>query len=101
MAHWAQLNEDNIVTWVTVGNNDEPDEGYNWLLENVGGRWIKTSYNTRGGVHTLGGVPLRKNYANPGYLYDEELDAFIAPMPTQEGEWTLNQETCLWERSDV
>jgi len=101
MAHWAQLNDDNIVTWVTVGNNDEPDEGYNWLLENVGGRWIKTSYNTRGGVHTLGGVPLRKNYATPGYFYNEELDAFIPPMPTTEGEWVLNQETCLWEISDL
>lgn len=101
MAHWAQLNDDNIVTWVTVGNNNEPDEGYNWLIENIGGRWIKTSYNTRGGVHILGGIPLRKNYANPGYFYNEELDAFIPPMPTVEGQWILNQETCLWERSDV
>lgn len=101
MAHWAQLNDDNIVTWVTVGSNDEPDEGYNWLVENIGGRWIKTSYNTIGGIHVLGGVPFRKNYAKPGYFYNEELDAFIPPMPAQEGEWTLNQETCLWERSDV
>ena len=99
MAHWAQLDEDNIVIQVTVGSNEDLDEGYNWLIRNLGGRWIKTSYNTKGGVHSLGGTPLRKNYAGVGYKYDEELDAFIPPKPTGDG-WVLNSETCLWESTE-
>ena len=96
MAHWAQLDEDNIVIQVTVGNNEDPNEGYDWLVKNIGGRWIKTSYNTRGGQHALGGAPFRKNYAGVGYFYDKELDAFIPPKPDLEGV-VLNEETCLWE----
>lgn len=96
MAHWAELDENNIVIRVTVGDNAEPDEGYQWLIDNLGGRWIKTSYNTIGGVHTLGGTPLRKNFAGVGFTYDEEKDAFIAPRPEGIG-WILNEETCLWE----
>jgi len=95
MSHWAEINSDNIVTNVTVGNNSEPDEGYKWLMDNLGGRWIKTSYNTRGGVHILGGTPLRKNYAHIGMVYDEALDAFYIPQPFPS--WTLNTETCIWE----
>lgn len=96
MAHWAEIDENNIVLRVTVGDNNSPDEGYQWLIDNLGGRWVKTSYNTTGGVHTLGGTPLRKNYAGIGFTYDEARDAFIPPMPEGEG-WTLNEETCLWE----
>lgn len=96
MAHWAKIDENNIVVSVTVGNNDEPDEGYQWLIDNLGGTWIKTSYNTRAGVHTLGGTPLRKNYAGIGWTYDGERDAFIPPMPEGVG-WVLNEETCDWE----
>lgn len=96
MAHWAELDENNVVIRVTVGDNAEPDEGYQWLIDNLGGRWIKTSYNTIGGVHTLGGTPLRKNFAGVGFTYDEEKDAFIAPRPEGIG-WILNEETCLWE----
>ena len=96
MAHWAQLDDNNIVVQVTVGNNNHLNEGYDWLIENLGGRWIKTSFNTKGGVHALGGVPLRKNYAGIGYTYDEELDAFLPPKPEGE-DWVLNPETCLWE----
>ena len=55
----------------------------------------RTSYNTRGGVHTEGGTPFRKNYAGIGYRYDEALDAFIPPKPFES--WFLNEETCLWE----
>jgi hypothetical protein len=54
MAHWAELDENNIVLRVTVGDNKEPDEGYQWLIENLGGTWVKTSYNTYCGVHILG-----------------------------------------------
>ena len=95
MAHWAEIDENNVVTRVTVGDNNDLDEGYQWLIDNLGGTWVKTSYNTRGGVHTEGGTPLRKNFAGLGYTYDEIRDAFIPPKPT-EGDWELDEETCLW-----
>jgi hypothetical protein len=102
MAHWAKV-ENGIVTQVVVGSNEEPDEGYQWLIDNLGGTWVKTSYNTHGGAHKLGGTPLRKNYACIGYTYDEIRDAFIPskPEPLVLGElsqdWTLNETTFLWE----
>jgi hypothetical protein len=98
MAHWAEIDENNIVLRVTVGSNDDADEGYQWLIDNLGGTWIKTSYNTIGGVHSLGGTPLRNNYAGIGFTYDSERDAFIPPMPDGVG-WVLNEDTCLWENS--
>jgi hypothetical protein len=98
MAHWAEIDENNIVLRVTVGSNDDSDEGYQWLIDNLGGTWVKTSYNTTGGVHSLGGTPLRKNYAGIGYTYDSGRDAFIPPMPEGMG-WVLNEDTCLWENS--
>jgi hypothetical protein len=57
--------------------------------------WKQTSYNTHGGVHKLGGTPLRKNHAGVGYTYDEDRDAFI-PKKTYNS-WILNEQTCLWE----
>jgi len=57
--------------------------------------WKQTSYNTRGGVHRLGGTPFRKNHAGIGYTYDEDKDAFIPQKPYNS--WTLNETTCLWE----
>lgn len=71
MAHWAELDENNFVVRVVVGDNDDPngDEGYQWILDNLGGRWIKTSYNAN----------IRGMYAGPGYFYDEILDEFIDP----------------------
>ena len=68
MAHWAEIDEDNIVIRVIVGNNDHPDEGYQWILDNLGGTWLKTSYNTRGNVHINGEEPLRKKFARPGMI---------------------------------
>lgn len=109
MSHWAEIDENNMVTRVLVGSNDDPDEGYQWLVDNLGGTWKKTSYNTIGGIHTLGGIPFRKNYAGIGYTWDEARDAFIPPMPsttipdpldenaTIEVTWVLNEDTCLWE----
>jgi hypothetical protein len=101
MSHWAEIDENNIVLRITVGDNDDPngDEGYQWLIDNLGGTWIQTSYNTIAGVHTEGGTPLRKNFSGIGYTYDEIRDAFIPPKPTQ-GDWILNEETCLWEEVD-
>jgi hypothetical protein len=99
MAHWAKV-ETEIVTQVTVGDNNDPagDEGLSWLQNNLGGTWVKTSYNTWGGVHALGGTPLRKNYAGIGFTYDSTRDAFIPPKPVVEGkEFVLNENTCLWE----
>jgi hypothetical protein len=95
MAHWAEIDKDNLVIRVTVGSNEDHDEGYQWLIDNLGGTWVKTSYNTHGGIHALGGTPLRKNYAGIGMTYDESRDAFIPPKP--EGDYILNEETCLWE----
>lgn len=57
--------------------------------------WKQTSYNTFGGVHKLEGIPLRKNHAGIGYIYDEDRDAFIPPKPFNS--WILNEDTCLWE----
>jgi hypothetical protein len=57
--------------------------------------WKQTSYNTKGGVHTEGGTPLRKNHAGIGYTYDEDRDAFIPKKPFNS--WVLNENTCLWE----
>jgi hypothetical protein len=88
MAHWAEVDENNTVVRVTVGNNDELDEGYQWLLDNLGGTWIKTSYNA-----TTNGF--RKNYAGIGYIYDKARDAFYAPQPFVS--WTLDEDTCTWQ----
>jgi len=97
MAHWAEIDENKIVLRVLVTDNNHPDgqEGYTWLVNNLGGTWLKTSYNTMGGIHKLGGIPFRKNYAGIGHTYDEARDAFIPPKPYES--WVLNDETCLWE----
>lgn len=101
MAHWAELDENNIVIQVVVGDNNDPngDEGYQWLIDNFGGRWVKTSYNTRAGVHSQGGEPLRKNYAGIGFTYDEVRDAFIPPKPPFGENWVLDEESCIWKKN--
>jgi hypothetical protein len=96
MAHYAFLDENNIVIEVIVGKN-ENEEGVNWEQHygNFRGQLCKrTSYNTIGGVHQLGGTPFRKNYAGIGYTYDETRDVFIPPKPYNS--WILNEDTCLW-----
>jgi hypothetical protein len=70
---------------VLVTNNDSPNEGYDWLVDTFGGRWIKTSYNGN----------IRKRFAAVGHLYDEALDAFIFPKPSET--WILNSQTLDWE----
>lgn len=94
MAHWAEIDENNIVLRVVVGNNDDPDEGYSWLTEKLGGTWLKTSYNTMENVHLLGGEPYRKNFARIGYAYREDLDAFIPPQPYPS--WILDEYRGVW-----
>ena len=83
MSHWAELDETHKVIRVLVGDNNDPagDEGYQWLIDNLGGTWVKTSYNGN----------IRFNYAGVGYTYDPIDDAFIAPMPEcNHSELTLN-----------
>jgi hypothetical protein len=91
MAHYAFLDNNNIVTEVIVGRNEyEKINGITDWEEYYGSirneRCLRTSYNKN----------IRKNYAGIGYTYNEELDAFIPPKP-EEGNWALNEETCLWE----
>ena len=105
MAHFTKLNQNNIVITVNVVHNNEllvdgvenEQKGVDFLnnLFNTNDNWKQTSYNTRGGVHKLGGTPFRKNYAGVGYTYDEVKDAFIEPQPYPS--WTLNEDTCQWE----
>ena len=80
MSHWAEINNENIVTRVLVGDNNDSagDEGYQWLIDNLGGTWVKTSYNGN----------IRYNYAGVGYTYNAIDDAFIAPQPHPS--WILN-----------
>jgi hypothetical protein len=102
MAHWAQLDESNVVIQVIVTDNND-DNYETTLAEERGGVWKKTSYNTKSGEHLLGGVPFRKNYAAIGGIYDPIRDAFIPPMPpstTRRGtplSYILNEDTCDWE----
>jgi hypothetical protein len=95
MAHYAFLDENNIVTEVIVGK----DEGnFNWEMQYGmfrGQACKQTSYNTYGGKHKLGGTPFRGNYAGIGYIYDATNDVFYAPQPYPS--WTLNESTWLWE----
>ena len=100
MAHFAKLGVGNIVERVAVVNNDvatTEQAGIDFLntLYKTRNVWKQTSYNTREGVHILGGTPFRKNYAGVGYTYDQTRDAFIPPKPFNS--WTLNETTCLWE----
>ena len=90
MAHWAEIDENNIVLRVLVGDNNDPagDEGYSWLINNLGGTWIKTSYNAASNG-------FRKNYAGIGYTYDEQRDAFIPPKTFDS--WILDEEKCQWK----
>jgi hypothetical protein len=90
MSHFAQIDENNIVTQVLVIEQDVIDTG----LFGEPSSFIQTSYNTYAGEHKLGGTPLRKNYAGIGYTYDSERDAFIPPKMFNS--WVLNEDTCLW-----
>jgi len=86
MSHWAEIDENNIVIRVLVGNNNEPDEG-EAFMQSLGGRWVKTSYNGN----------IRFNYAGIGYTYDPIDDAFIAPMPECGHEELLLNNLKRWE----
>ena len=96
MAHFAKINESNIVTQGVVVNDSDGDndtDGQNFLnnLFKTTHTWKKTSYNTYGNTHRLGGTPYSKNLASVGFTYDSSRDAFIEPKPYNS--WTLNETT--------
>ena len=106
MAYYAFVNENNIVTWVIKGKDEnellEGKDPETWYGEFHGQVCKRTSYNTRGGIHYApnseepdGGIALRKNYAGIGYTYDSSRDAFIPPKPYDS--WLLDEPTCTWE----
>ena len=99
MAHYAKVVDRTVQNVIVI--NDDDMKNYR---DTSAGKWLKTSINTRGGVHydPVTGQPsadqskaLRKNYAGAGYAYDKERDAFIPPKPFPS--WTLNESSCLWE----
>ena len=103
MAHFAKLDKNNIVIFVTVGRQED-DGKEEELTARTGDVYKQTSYNTRGGIYydSETGKPseyqykaFRKNYAGLGYFYDEKRDAFIPPKPYDS--WVLNEDTCLWD----
>jgi hypothetical protein len=102
MSHFAKLDENNIVIFVTVGRQEDDGKEAE-LSERTGDTYKQTSYNTRGGVYYDAETQepsndqskaYRKNFAGIGFTYDEILDAFIPPKPFQS--WVLDEETCLW-----
>ena len=105
MASFAKIGLNNKVIEVQSVVNEVLHDSNGVEQENIGidflskltgwSIWKQTSYNTRGGVHKLGGTPFRKNHAGIGYTYDEDRDAFIAPKPYPS--WILNEETCQWD----
>ena len=91
MSYWAEIDKDNKVLRVTVGDDNDAngDKGYQWLLDNLGGTWIETTQDGS----------LRKNYADKGFVYDATRDAFIAPEPTNAVGFDEN--TCRWIMPEV
>jgi len=107
MASFAKLNSENIVTTVVSVVNDVLKDSNGVEQESIGinflktlynepnAIWKQTSYNTKAGVHTEDGIPLRKNHAGIGYVYDSQRDAFIPPKTYNS--WILNESTCNWD----
>ena len=91
MSHFAELDSDNKVIRILVGDNSMPNEGYDWFVENLGGTWVQTSYNNN----------IRKNFAGIGYTYDSTRDAFIPIKPEcHPSEISLDEQTCQWKCDD-
>jgi hypothetical protein len=105
MASFAKIGLNNKVIEVLSINNEvlkdsngieQETIGVDFLTKLTGWAiWKQTSYNTIGGIHKLGGTPLRKNHAGIGYTYDEDKDVFIPKKPFNS--WVLNETTCQWE----
>lgn len=86
MAHFAEIDANNMVKRVIVVPNEHEANGAQWCADLLGGKWVQTSYN----------ATIRKNYAGIGYTYDQVRDAFIPPKPYQYQSWVLNEQTCRW-----
>jgi hypothetical protein len=105
MAHFCELDENNIVLRVVVIGDDEcvnadgiedEQKGLSYVENLLGkSKWVKTSYNTHANTHRFGGTPFRKNFGQVGFTYDPIRDAFIPPRPFPS--WHINEETCIWE----
>ncbi len=93
MAHFAEIDENNIVVRVIVADQEFIDSGAVGDPKN----WIQTSYNTDGGEHAKGGAPMRMNYAGVGFTYDKGKDAFIPPKPWRFPSYILDDKTCKWK----
>jgi hypothetical protein len=88
MAHFAEIDENNVVTRVLVTDNNDTngDEGYQWLLDTFGGRWIKTSFNGN----------IRRIFAGRGMTYNEETDAFVPEKPLDHPSFIWSEEDYNW-----
>jgi len=104
MAHFVEIDAlQRVIRVLVVDDVDTQDKdgnevdsiGMKYLNDAFGGTWLKTSYNTVGNTHALGGTPFRKNYAGTGSTYDSTRDAFIPPKPFDS--WTFNETTCRWD----
>ena len=103
MAHYALLDENNIVTEVITGKDEDDNatlpEGFTdweaWYADLKGQTCKRTSYNTVNNTHSLGGTPFRGNYAGIGYSYDAENDVFLPPKPFDS--WVKTDDNCGWK----
>lgn len=100
MAHYAFLNDENMVVQVITGKDEDTkpngfDSWEDYYANLIGLRCVRTSFNTYMNQHNDGGVPFRGNFANYGHTYDEVRDVFIPPKPGEN--WVLNEETFSWE----
>jgi hypothetical protein len=93
MGHFAKVLDGKVIK--VIAAEQEFIDNY---VDNSPGQWIQTSYNTHNGVHTLGGTPLRQNFAGVGSNYNDSADVFYAPKP--DGDWTLNKTSWVWEAND-
>ena len=90
MAHFAKVLDGKVLRVIVA-----EQEFFDNFVDTTPGKWIQTSYNTHNGVHTLGGTPLRQNFAGIDWNYDYKADVFYAPQPYNS--WTLNKTSWIWE----
>lgn len=110
MSHFAELNDNNVVLQVLVCDNNMPNEGYNWLIETFGGKWIQTSYNAnfRGKFAGIGDVydEAKDRFEPPkpfnSWIWDEEFYGYLPPIPypDDDNSYTWNEESLSWELND-
>lgn len=94
MAHFAELDENNLVINVIPTSDEFELTGEQLNQQVTGNVWKRTSYNTVSGYHSKGGTPFRGNYAGIGFTYNETLDAFIPPKPFNS--WMLDESIFNW-----